>query len=187
MKWCNPTSSLNRLSPNTSHKDNPRFVPVSEVAHQVMVCDVLITLAEWLKCSSPERLLFFAFFAYLYLFWKLVNLQKNTPLWFLIWSQAAWSFILFQITINHHNNVRHNHIFIWNIIFTASAESYLNECLATYQSLHGPNHEKTIQCQDELSRLMIRTERPDEAIEVCMETENMSSYVINQFLRKIIL
>ena len=48
----------------------------------------------------------------------------------------------------------------------ASAESYLNECLASYQSIHGPNHEKTLKCQDELARLMIRTDRAGEAIEV---------------------
>ncbi|XP_067941631.1 myosin heavy chain, cardiac muscle isoform-like [Watersipora subatra] len=51
-----------------------------------------------------------------------------------------------------------------------SAESYLNESLATYQSIHGPNHEKTLKCQDELARLMIRTERADEAIELLKST-----------------
>ena len=40
-----------------------------------------------------------------------------------------------------------------------SAESYLNECLATYQSVYGPSHEKTIDVQDDLARLMVRTDR----------------------------
>jgi len=52
----------------------------------------------------------------------------------------------------------------------ASAESYLNECIATYLSLYGPNHEKTLRCQDEIARLMIRTDRSDEAIQVSSPT-----------------
>ncbi len=43
----------------------------------------------------------------------------------------------------------------------ASAESYLNECLAVYQVVHGPNHQKTIDIQDELAKIMIRTDRQD--------------------------
>ena len=46
-------------------------------------------------------------------------------------------------------------------VFTASAESYLNECLAVYQVVHGPNHQKTLDIQDELARLMVRTDRAE--------------------------
>ena len=43
----------------------------------------------------------------------------------------------------------------------ASAESYLNECLAVYQVVYGPNHQKTLDIQDELARLMVRTDRAE--------------------------
>ncbi|ELT89607.1 hypothetical protein CAPTEDRAFT_190411 [Capitella teleta] len=45
-----------------------------------------------------------------------------------------------------------------------SAESYLNDALMIYQASHGPHHMKTIEIQDELARLMIRTERQEEGI-----------------------
>ena len=45
------------------------------------------------------------------------------------------------------------------IFLSASAESYLNECLAVYTVQHGPNHQKTIDIQDELAKIMIRTDR----------------------------
>ena len=45
-----------------------------------------------------------------------------------------------------------------------SAESYINDALATYQSVHGPEHQKTLELQDDLAKIMIRTERHS----VCM-------------------
>ena len=42
---------------------------------------------------------------------------------------------------------------------TDSAESYLNQALATYETLYGADHTKTLEGKDELARLMIRTDR----------------------------
>jgi len=44
-------------------------------------------------------------------------------------------------------------------LITVSAESYLNQALATYESLYGADHTKTLEGKDELARLMIRTDR----------------------------
>ena len=60
--------------------------------------------------------------------------------------------------------VHYTHFVLYELL--ASAESYLNEATAVYQSNFGPNHEKTIRCQDELVRLMIRTDRQEEAVQV---------------------
>lgn len=49
-------------------------------------------------------------------------------------------------------------MFMLNFI-TVSAESYFNECLAIYKSTLGPSHAKTLRVQDELAKLMIRTDR----------------------------
>ncbi|XP_064646787.1 tetratricopeptide repeat protein 23-like [Lineus longissimus] len=46
----------------------------------------------------------------------------------------------------------------------ASAESYMNEALITYQVAYGPNHAKTVEAEDELAKLMVRTDRQQEAI-----------------------
>ncbi|XP_061180716.1 tetratricopeptide repeat protein 23-like [Saccostrea echinata] len=46
----------------------------------------------------------------------------------------------------------------------AAAEKYLNECLATCQTIHGPHHKQTLTVQDELARLYIRTDRNAEAL-----------------------
>lgn len=51
-----------------------------------------------------------------------------------------------------------------------SAESYLNECLATYQIVYGPCHQKTLDIQDELARLMVRLDRTEEAISLLQST-----------------
>lgn len=45
-----------------------------------------------------------------------------------------------------------------------SAETYLNECLSGCLSVHGPHHKKTLEVQDELCRLYIRTDRHNEAL-----------------------
>ena len=47
------------------------------------------------------------------------------------------------------------------LIFLASAESYLNECLGIYQAVHGPHHIDTIETEDELARLMIGMDRQE--------------------------
>ena len=49
----------------------------------------------------------------------------------------------------------------WVYHTSASAESYLNECLAIYQSQYGPHHKKTLDIQDDLARLMVRTDRAE--------------------------
>lgn len=45
--------------------------------------------------------------------------------------------------------------------YSVSSESYLNECLLTYQTNFGDIHEKTIQVQDDLVKLMLRTDRKE--------------------------
>ena len=39
------------------------------------------------------------------------------------------------------------------------AEGYLNDCLAIYQRLHGPQSKKSVEIQKELCRLMLRMSR----------------------------
>lgn len=63
----------------------------------------------------------------------------------------------------------------------SSAESYLNECLATYQSTYGPEHEKTLEVQDELARLMIRTERYEEALSLLRSTLSPKTEVYGEY------
>ncbi|KAL3886029.1 hypothetical protein ACJMK2_026053 [Sinanodonta woodiana] len=46
----------------------------------------------------------------------------------------------------------------------SSAEKYLNECLATCTTVHGPEHTKTLEIQDELARLLVRTGREEDAL-----------------------
>ncbi|XP_069101755.1 tetratricopeptide repeat protein 23-like [Argopecten irradians] len=46
------------------------------------------------------------------------------------------------------------------------AEKYLNECLAICQTCHGSNHKKTLEVMDELSRLLIRVDRQEEALSI---------------------
>nr|XP_022304163.1 tetratricopeptide repeat protein 23-like [Crassostrea virginica] len=48
----------------------------------------------------------------------------------------------------------------------AAAEKYLNECLATCQTIHGPHHKQTLAVQDELARLYIRIDRNGEALKL---------------------
>ena len=42
---------------------------------------------------------------------------------------------------------------------SGSAESYLNECYANCSAIHGPHHPRSLMVQDELARLLIRTDR----------------------------
>lgn len=51
-----------------------------------------------------------------------------------------------------------------------SAESYLNQALSTYEGLYGSGHAKTLEVKDELARLMIRTDRVEEAISLLLST-----------------
>ena len=51
------------------------------------------------------------------------------------------------------------YICTWSFLFTVSAESYLNECLSSCTTVYGPSHKKTLEVQDELARLQIRTQR----------------------------
>ncbi|XP_074649987.1 tetratricopeptide repeat protein 23-like [Tubulanus polymorphus] len=63
----------------------------------------------------------------------------------------------------------------------ASAESYLNECLAMYQLHYGPNHEKTIGIHDELAKLMIRTDRKTDSISLLKSTIPAKQEVFGEF------
>lgn len=44
-----------------------------------------------------------------------------------------------------------------------AAERYLEESLGIHQVLHGPHHPKTLAVQDDICRLLLRTDRTDEA------------------------
>ncbi|XP_063437790.1 tetratricopeptide repeat protein 23-like [Mytilus trossulus] len=50
------------------------------------------------------------------------------------------------------------------------AEKYLNECLVTCQTGYGPQHKKTIEVQDELARLLIRTDRQEDGLDILKST-----------------
>ncbi|CAC5423678.1 unnamed protein product [Mytilus coruscus] len=50
------------------------------------------------------------------------------------------------------------------------AEKYLNECLVTCQTGYGPQHKKTIEIQDELARLLIRTDRQEDGLDILKST-----------------
>lgn len=50
------------------------------------------------------------------------------------------------------------------------SEKYLNECLVTCQTAYGPQHKKTIEIQDELARLLIRTDRQEDGLELLRST-----------------
>ncbi|XP_077987971.1 tetratricopeptide repeat protein 23-like [Glandiceps talaboti] len=45
-----------------------------------------------------------------------------------------------------------------------SAERYLDESLGIYQVVHGPHHGKTIEVQDDLCKLLLRTDRTEDAV-----------------------
>ncbi|XP_033124203.1 tetratricopeptide repeat protein 23-like isoform X2 [Anneissia japonica] len=47
-----------------------------------------------------------------------------------------------------------------------AAERYLEESLGTYSVVHGEHHTNSIEVQEELCKLLIRTQRTDEAIEL---------------------
>ncbi|XP_070178706.1 tetratricopeptide repeat protein 23-like isoform X4 [Littorina saxatilis] len=53
-----------------------------------------------------------------------------------------------------------------------SAESYLNECLANCTAIHGPHHPRSLMVQDELARLLIRTDRHEEAMTMLKSSIN---------------
>ncbi|KAH3868171.1 tetratricopeptide repeat protein 23-like [Dreissena polymorpha] len=48
----------------------------------------------------------------------------------------------------------------------SSAESYLNECLSSCTTVFGPDHQKTLEVQDELARLLVRANRQTEAMDL---------------------
>ncbi|KAK7497857.1 hypothetical protein BaRGS_00010991 [Batillaria attramentaria] len=53
-----------------------------------------------------------------------------------------------------------------------SAESYLNECLVSCTTIHGPHHPRSLMVQDELARLLIRTDRLEEAMTMLKSSIN---------------
>ncbi|CAH1790174.1 unnamed protein product [Owenia fusiformis] len=62
-----------------------------------------------------------------------------------------------------------------------SAESYLNECLVTYQRVHGPYHQTTLDIQDDLARLMVRTGRQEEGISLLRSTVEAKQEVFGEY------
>ena len=50
-------------------------------------------------------------------------------------------------------------ILLLNISNLVSAESYLNDALVSYQSVYGPSHKQTLETQDELAKVMLKTDR----------------------------
>ena len=57
---------------------------------------------------------------------------------------------------SHHG--RFINIILYFLVL-GSAESYLNECLSSCTTVYGPGHKKTLEVQDELARLLVRTMR----------------------------
>lgn len=48
----------------------------------------------------------------------------------------------------------------------SSAERYLNDCLSSCTVVYGPNHKVTLEVQDELARLYVRSQREMEALDI---------------------
>lgn len=67
----------------------------------------------------------------------------------------------------------------FTVVWTDSAESYLNQALATYESLYGTRHAKTLEVKDELARLMIRTERIEVGVLCLHVTLNLYLVLLN--------
>lgn len=53
-----------------------------------------------------------------------------------------------------------------------SAESYLNECFVSCTTINGPTHPRSLMVQDELARLLIRTDRHEEAMTILKSSIN---------------
>ncbi|XP_067653801.1 tetratricopeptide repeat protein 23-like isoform X1 [Haliotis asinina] len=67
----------------------------------------------------------------------------------------------------------------------ASAESYLNECQANCTAVHGPHHTKTLEVNDEIARLLIRTDRQDEAMTILKSSINPKSEVFGDYSEQV--
>ncbi|XP_053390845.1 tetratricopeptide repeat protein 23-like [Mercenaria mercenaria] len=63
----------------------------------------------------------------------------------------------------------------------SSAESYLNECLSSCTTVYGPDHKKTLEVQDELARLLIRTERETDALEMLRSSLPLKNEVYGEY------
>lgn len=63
----------------------------------------------------------------------------------------------------------------------SSAESYLNECLSSCTTVYGPDHQKTLEVQDELARLLIRTEREADALEMLKSSLPLKNEVYGDY------
>ncbi|ESO90959.1 hypothetical protein LOTGIDRAFT_233473 [Lottia gigantea] len=62
-----------------------------------------------------------------------------------------------------------------------SAKSYLEECLVNCTTVYGPHHAKTLEVQDELARLLIRTDRHDEAMNILKSSINPKCEVFGDY------
>ncbi|KAK6184804.1 hypothetical protein SNE40_007188 [Patella caerulea] len=62
-----------------------------------------------------------------------------------------------------------------------SAKSYLNECVANCTIVYGPHHAKTLEVQDELARLLIRTDNQEEAMSILKSSINPKSEVFGDY------
>ncbi|KAL4216790.1 TeTratriCopeptide repeat [Mactra antiquata] len=63
----------------------------------------------------------------------------------------------------------------------SSAESYLNECLSSCTTVYGPDNKKTLEVQDELIRLLIRTEREADALEMLRSSLTLKNEVYGDY------
>ncbi|XP_041364626.1 tetratricopeptide repeat protein 23-like [Gigantopelta aegis] len=66
-----------------------------------------------------------------------------------------------------------------------SAESYLNECLGNCTAVYGPHHAKTLEVNDELARLLIRTNRYEEAMTILKSSINPKSEVFGDYSEQV--
>ncbi|XP_025082042.1 tetratricopeptide repeat protein 23-like [Pomacea canaliculata] len=66
-----------------------------------------------------------------------------------------------------------------------SAESYLNECLAVCTTVHGPHHPRSLVVQDELARLLIRTNRHEEAMAILKSSVSPKCQVFGDYSEQV--
>lgn len=67
----------------------------------------------------------------------------------------------------------------------SSAESYLNECLSSCTTVYGPGHKKTLEVQDELARLLVRTLRESEALEMLKSSISLKNETYGDYSEQV--
>ncbi|XP_052785685.1 tetratricopeptide repeat protein 23-like [Mya arenaria] len=63
----------------------------------------------------------------------------------------------------------------------SSAESYLNECLGSCTAVYGPDHKKTLEVHDELARLLVRSDRQTEAMDILKSSIPLKNEVYGDY------